>query len=113
MNLSWIDKLKEWIRKQVGYFSFTMLAYNNIMFLLHIVDFYTNNNPNNIFRLTFSLIWKLTIKLAQCCTRKQKNRPSRLNARDAHWNQSSRSSRSNNIELQPNNLDNFAISHIT
>ena len=84
MNLSWIDKLKEWIINQAGYLSFALLAYNIIMFLLHIVDFCTNNNPNNIFQLTFSLIWKLTIKLAQCCTRKHKNQPSRLNPRNAH-----------------------------
>ena len=66
MNLSWLDKLKEWIRNQAGYLSFTVLAYNIVMFLLHIVDCCTNNNPNNISRLTFTLIWRLTVRLAQC-----------------------------------------------
>ena len=113
MNLSWLDRLKEWIRNQAGYLSFTVLAYNIVMLTLHIVDFCTNNNPNNMFRLTFSLIWRLTKKLAKFCARKQKNQPSKLNTSNSHWNQSSGSTRSNNLELQPNNLDNFAISHIT
>ena len=65
MNMTWIDRLQQWIESKAAYLAFAVLAYNIIMFILHIVDLSTGNNPNNIFRTTFALLCRLTIRLAQ------------------------------------------------
>ena len=108
--MTWIDKLQQWIESKAAYLAFAVLAYNIIMFILHIVDLATGNNPNNIFRKTFALLCRLIVRCAQFWNFRKNNQSGRLHTRNAHWNQSIRS---NNIELQPNNLENFAIQHIT
>ena len=65
MNLTWIDRLQQWIKSKAAYLAFAVLTYNIIMFILHIIDLCTGNNPNNIFRTTFSLLWRLIVRLAQ------------------------------------------------
>ena len=110
MNMTWIDKLQQWIESKAGYLAFTVLLYNIIMFILHIVDLSTGNNPNNICRTAFALICRLTVRFAQFWNCKKTNQPHRLHTRNAHWNQGIRS---NIMELQQNNLNNLAIQHIT
>ena len=80
------------------------------MFILHIIVLCTGNNLNNNFRTTFSLLWRLTVRLEQFRNFKSNNHHGRLHTRNAHQNHSIRS---NNIEVQPDNLENFAIQHIT